>query len=123
MPSLIGADAGSGVNVAANYLKSTSPFTQFGTRELQIINVAQTGINTTPSNANSLFSKTVRALQQTAEIYAVGTPTSGNCQFIIAVDTQSTADSATDNTAAYGLLEAAILAGSGVTATVTNVAL
>jgi hypothetical protein len=123
MPSLIGADSGSGVNVAANYLKSTAPFTQFGTRELQIINVAQTGIATSYANADSLFSKTVRALQQTAEIYAVGTPASGNCQFIIAVDTQSTADSATDQTAGYGLLEAAILAGSGVAGTVTNVAL
>ena len=123
MPSLIGADAGSGVNVAANYLKSTAPFTQFSTRQLQIISVTQTGIHTTYANADSLFSKTVRALQQTAEIYAVGTPASGVCQFIIAVDTQSTADSATDQTAGYGLLEAAILAGSGVAATVATVAL
>jgi hypothetical protein len=123
MPSLIGADAGSGVNVAANYLKSTAPFTRFSTRQLQIISVTQTGIHTTYANADSLFSKTVRALQQTAEIYAVGTPASGVCQFIIAVDTQSTADSATDQTAGYGLLEAAILAGSGVAGTVANVAL
>jgi hypothetical protein len=123
MPSLIGADAGSGVNVAANYLKSTAPFTQFSTRQLQIISVTQTGIHTSYANADSLFSKTVRALQQTAEIYAVGTPASGVCQFIIAVDTQSTADSATDQTAGYGLLEAAILAGSGVAGTVANVAL
>ena len=36
MPSLIGADAGSGVNVAANYLK-TSPSTQFGTRALKFL--------------------------------------------------------------------------------------
>lgn len=116
MPSLVGT------TVAANYLKA-SPSTQFGTRELTIISVAQTGIDTTPTVANSLFSKTVRALQQSAEVYAVGTPTTGACQFIIATDTQSTADSATDATAGYGLLEAAILAGSGVAGTVTAVAL
>ena len=127
MPTLIDPSLSySQVNVAANYLKSTTGFTNFGTRALQIINVAQTGIDTTPSNANSLFSKTVRALQQNAEIYAVGTPTSGNCQFIIASDTVwdgqvSQASSISD--ASYDKLEAAVTAGSGVAATVTAVAL
>jgi hypothetical protein len=107
---------------SANYLKA-SPSTQFGTRQLQIISVTQTGIATNFANADSLFSKTVRAVQQTAEIYAVGTPSTNACQFIIATDTQSTADSATDQTAGFGLLEAAILAGSGVAGTVTVVAL
>ena len=107
---------------SANYLKA-SPSTQFGTRQLTIISVAQTAIGTNYANADSLFSKTVRAVQQTAEIYAVGTPSTNACQFIIATDTQSTADSATDQTAGFGLLEAAILAGSGVAGTVTNVAL
>ena len=107
---------------SANYLKA-SPSTQFGTRQLQIISVAQTAIGTNNADANSLFSKTVRAVQQTAEIYAVGTPSTNACQFIIATDTQSTADSATDQTAGFGLLEAAILAGSGVAGTVTVVAL
>ena len=107
---------------SANYLKA-SPSTQFGTRQLTIISVAQTAIGTNNADANSLFSKTVRAIQQTAEIYAVGTPSTNACQFIIATDTQSTADSATDQTAGFGLLEAAILAGSGVAGTVTVVAL
>ena len=107
---------------SANYLKAV-PSTQFGTRQLTIISVAQTAIGTNNANADSLFSKTVRAIQQTAEIYAVGTPSTNACQFIIATDTQSTADSATDQTAGFGLLEAAILAGSGVAGTVTNVAL
>jgi len=107
---------------SANYLKA-SPSTQFGTRQLTIISVAQTAIGTNYANADSLFSKTVRAIQQTAEIYAVGTPSTNACQFIIATDTQSTADSATDQTAGFGLLEAAILAGSGVAGTVTVVAL
>ncbi len=107
---------------SANYLKA-APSTQFGTRQLTIISVSQTAIGTNNADANSLFSKTVRAVQQTAEIYAVGTPSTNACQFIIATDTQSTADSATDQTAGFGLLEAAILAGSGVAGTVTNVAL
>ena len=107
---------------SANYLKA-APSTQFGTRQLTIISVAQTAIGTNYANADSLFSKTVRAIQQTAEIYAVGTPSTNACQFIIATDTQSTADSATDQTAGFGLLEAAILAGSGVAGTVTVVAL
>ena len=107
---------------SANYLKAV-PSTQFGTRQLTIISVAQTAIGTNNANADSLFSKTVRAIQQTAEIYAVGTPSTNACQFIIATDTQSTADSATNETAGFGLLEAAILAGSGVAGTVTVVAL
>lgn len=107
---------------SANYLKAV-PSTQFGTRQLTIISVAQTAIGTNNADANSLFSKTVRAIQQTAEVYAVGTPSTNACQFIIATDTQSTADSATDQTAGFGLLEAAILAGSGVAGTVTVVAL
>ena len=110
---------------SANYLKAV-PSTQFGTRQLTIISVAQTAIGTNNANADSLFSKTVRAIQQTAEIYAVGTPTTNACQFIIATDTQwsgatGNATIFTDDT--YALFEAAILAGSGVAGTVTNVAL
>jgi len=76
-----------------------------------------------------LFSKTVRAVQQTAEVYAVGTPTStagGTLQMIIASDTQwsGVAGNATIfSNDSFDLLEAAILAGSGVAGTVTVVAL
>jgi hypothetical protein len=114
MPSLIGS------TVTANYLKA-APSTQFGTRQLSVINVAVAGVETNYANANSLFSKTVRALQQTAEVYAVFTPTTDAFKAIIAADTQSTADSATDQTAGFGLLETAIAAGNGgVSATVTT---
>jgi len=116
MPSLLGTD------VTTNYLKA-SPSTAFGTRVLTILSIAQTGVATSYADANSLFSKTVRSVQQTAEVWAVGTPVAGVLQIIVAADTQSTADSLTDQTAGYGLLEAAILAGSGVAATVTVVAL
>jgi len=99
MPSLIGT------TVAANYLVATAPFSQFGTRQVQIINVALSGIDTTPTIANSNLSKAIRGIQAMAEIYAVGTPTSGNCQFII------------------GKLEAAINASTAGSSTVTAVAL
>ncbi len=120
MPSLIGT------TVAANYLVATAPFSQFGTRQVQIINVALSGIDTTPTIANSNLSKAIRGIQAMAEIYAVGTPTSGNCQFIIAVDTVTNADSTSggvDSGTGYGKLEAAIKASTGGTATVTAVAL
>jgi hypothetical protein len=131
MPSLLGTD------VTTNYLKAISS-TQFGTRRLSVINIAFTGADTTPTIANSLFSQAVRALQQTAEVWAVFTPASDNFKAIIATHTQwqGTANEGAaqkgnigqDGTADdYGVLEAAILAGNGVpgsagtAATVTNV--
>jgi hypothetical protein len=117
MPSLIGS------TVTANYLKA-APSTQFGTRQLAVIKVDIAGVFVNYANANSLFSKSVRALQQTAEVYAVFTPVDDTTDYfhaIIAADTQSTADSQTDQTAGFGLLETAIAAGNGgVTATVTT---
>jgi len=117
MPSLIGS------TVTANYLKA-APSTQFGTRQLSVIKVAIDGVFVSYANANSLFSKSVRALQQTAEVYAVFTPVDDSTDYfhaIIAADTQSTADSYTDQTAGFGLLETAIAAGNGgVTAAVTT---
>lgn len=110
---------------SANYLKAV-PSTQFGTRQLQIISIAQTGVHTGYTLADSLFSKTVRAVQQTAEVYAVGTPAAGVLQMIIASDTQWSGVAGnttifTDDS--YSLFETAIQAGSGVAAVVTNVAL
>lgn len=123
MPSLIGADAGSGVNVAANYLK-TSPSTQFGTRALKFVKVVvsggtpvdltkQTGSSGAYTDANSYFSTAVRTIQQFAEVYAVGTPTSTAFTVVIADDTANGADSGTTQAATFGLLEAALLAALG----------
>ena len=118
-----------GTTVAANYLK-TVPTTQFGTRRLSVINIAISGVDTNFANANSLFSRSVRALQQTAEVWAVFTPASGAFKAIIATHTQWAGDAASgqqgnigvDGTG-YGILETAIAAGNGgVAATVTNVA-
>ena len=127
MPSLIGE------TVAANYLKA-DPSTQFGTRQLSVLNIAIDGVFVDYADANSLFSKSVRALQQTAEVYAVFTPVdAGTDSFnvIIATDTQWAGDSAHQGavnggslpTQGYGVLETAIAAGNGnVAATVTAVA-
>ena len=125
MPSTIGT------TVTANYLKA-SPSTRFGTRELTVIKVAQAGVFVDYALSNSLFSKSVRALQQTAEIYAVYAPVDAGTDYfcaIIATDTQwdgvgtGTGAVFTANPLAgdgsFTALEAAVLAGSGVAATVT----
>ncbi len=124
MPSLVGE------TVAANYLKAAAS-SQFGTRHLEVLNIAIDGVYTNYANANSLFSKSVRALQQTAEVYAVFTPvddTTDSFNVIIATDTQWDGDSAAQGTTGgaagnggYGVLETAIAAGNGGTAaTVTK---
>ena len=119
MPSIIGADAGSGVNVAANYLKATSPFTQFGTRELKLISVSYTGADTTPTISNSLFSQGVRALQLVAEVYAVFAPAAGAFIAIVAADTVSDAQSNSGATANWTAVETAMAAGITGTPAVT----
>jgi len=129
MPSLIGN------TVAANYLKA-KPTTQFGTRQLSVLNIAIANVFVDHALANSLFSKSVRALQQTAEVWAVFTPVDGSpdsFNVIIATDTQYVGDSETSRTAIpsgglqpaanYGILETAIAAGNGgVSTAVTAVA-
>jgi hypothetical protein len=89
MPSVIGTDSGSGINVAANYLK-TKPSTRFATRQLAFFDVQVNGCATNPYDANSLYSRAVRGVQVAAEIYAVGEPASDH--FIVVVATDTAAD-------------------------------
>ncbi len=130
MPSQIG-NGGNIVDIAANYLIS-KPSTQFGTRQLSVLNVAIADVFVDYANANSLFSKAVRAIQQTAEVWAVFTPVDGSpdsFNVIIATDTQYVGDTETSRTAIpsgglapaanFGVFETAIQAGCGVAATVT----
>ena len=119
MPSTIATTVG------ANYLKA-APSTAFGTRKLLVLNIAVAAIETNYANSNSLFSKTIRALQQTAEIHAVFTPTTDAVKVIISADSQWSGDSANQgiggvaDNAGFGILETAIAAGNGgVAATVT----
>jgi hypothetical protein len=116
--------------VAANYLKAQAS-TQFGTRQLSVLKVAQANVFSTYADANSLFSKTVRAIQQTAEIWSVFTPVDGSgsgdyFHVIISTDSQwdgvgapQTSQGGTAGDASYTAFEASIQAGSGVAATVT----
>jgi hypothetical protein len=125
MPSLVGT------TVTANYLKA-APSTQFGTRELAIVKIAvDVNLFTSQSASNSLFSQAVRALQQTAEVYAVYAAQDGTPDFfhaIIATDTQTNGDTKpagglVDTGTGYGILEAAIVAGvTGASACTITVA-
>ena len=130
MPSVIDPNLSNNVvNVAANYLVA-QPSTQFGTRQLSVLNIAIADVYVDYALSNSLFSKSVRALQQTAEVWAVFTPVdAGTDSFnvIISADSQWTGTGApaantpagqlTDGT--FTAFEAAIEAGCGVAATVS----
>jgi hypothetical protein len=111
--------------VAANYLKALAT-TQFGTRQLSVLNIAASGIDTNYADANSFFSKTIRALQQTAEIWAVFTPTSGAVNVIISTDSQwdgvgapQASQGGTAGDASYTALEASLQKGTDGSTTFT----
>ena len=113
-------------NRSCSQLLKADPSTQFGTRQLTVINIAQTGVETDYALSDSLFSKTIRAVQQTAEVWAVFTPTTDAVKMIIATDTQwdgvgapQTSQGGTAGNGSYTAMEASIQAGSGVAATVT----
>ena len=126
MPSLLGT------TVTTNYLK-TAPSTQFGTRALKFItitadNASDSDIDFTASYAsgtatfsgaytdsNSYFSKAVRAVQMTQEVYAVGTPTATAFTVVVADDTGNGAETSSNVQAAtYGQMEADIKANLGI---------
>ena len=86
MPSVIGPDSNTGINVAANYLK-TKPSTRFATRQLTFFDVQVTGCATNPYEPNSVYSQAVRGVQVAAEIYAVGEPDSDHFMVVVASDT------------------------------------
>ena len=106
MPSLIGTD------VTANYLKTTAPFSKFGTRDLKFILVTLSGadvgdfdltVNATASN--SRLTRTVRAIQDVAELYAVYQPDA--TKVVVAISTETANDgTATD----WSIVEADIVA-------------
>jgi hypothetical protein len=116
MPSLIGSALGdnSGVTITQNYLKS-APGSQFGTRALSFYKVTSTGVHTGYTASNSLFEKAVKGIQQTSELYFVGTPASDNFVFAIASDTdagQTGAAAYVANSAAQ-TIQAAVRATTG----------
>jgi len=118
------SNAGAAITTAylpANNYKMTTPPNggAYGTRELSFLKVTLTGIETTPTIANSNFAKAVKGVQTMAEVYYAAVLTTDEAIIIVSKDTLTTADSASDQTAGYGLFEAAINAATGGTATVS----
>lgn len=141
MPSLVGVvgtDGTVNTGVAANYLKAKAS-TQFGTRQLSVLTLTVATSSLTDGGTpdeylapNSNYSKVVRALQQTAEVWAVFAPVENSSSddsfnVIIATDTQwpgavqdrTVLGGTGGDATTYDGLEAALLAGSGLTVTVT----
>lgn len=145
MPSLIGTD------VAANYLRvlpspgaaltgvaNGAPLMTFNTPNLQMFRVVITGEDLTvdPQAANSSWSKVIRAVQVTSEVFAIFAPAvaAGDSTFcFLAPDfntntgaasvTGSVQTAIAESGGGSSILEAAIVDAVGGTATVTRVAL
>ncbi|CAB4125248.1 hypothetical protein UFOVP181_84 [uncultured Caudovirales phage] len=113
MPSTLGT------LVTANYLK-TAPTTQISTRKLKPMVLIVTGLDSNYADPASLFSRTIRAIQQNVEVYAVFNPSGNYVTILVASDTtpqDNATDEANNNRDAY--LEA-VLAKGGITAEVWN---
>lgn len=109
-----------GTTVAANYQVVTSnPNSKLGTRELSFLKITGlTGVGTAPTAANSLLAKALRGVSTRAEVYYYNAQSADVLIVAVATDTLSASDSATDETAGYGLFEAAINAATAGTSTV-----
>jgi len=132
MPSLIGTTSG-GVSIAANYLKavqspgaaldglngtSTAPLLTFSTPNLRGYKVVITGVDitVTPEAADSNYSRVVRALQVTSELFAVFAPSvsgGGDSTIVYMAPDFNTNPGATSGdpvtgTETFSILEAAI---------------
>lgn len=105
--------------VTANYLK-TVPTTQISTRKLKPMVLIVSGLDSNYADPASLFSRTIRAIQQNVELYAVFNPSGNYVTILVASDT-TPQDNATDednnNRDAY--LES-VLAKGGITGEVWN---
>ena len=148
MPSLIGTD------VAANYLRvlpspgaalagvtAGAPLMTFNTPNLRMFKVTITSedLTSNPTAADSSWSKVIRAVQVTSEVFAIFAPDydteveGGSCFCFLAPDFNTNAGAATPTGSAqaaiaaeggtFSVLEAAIQDAVGGTATVTRVAL
>ena len=129
MPSVIGDTGYNGLGgPTTNYLRAQAS-TQFGTRQLSVLTITKEGLTSGEGDADSNYSKIIRALQQTAEVWAVFAPlenggSADSFNVIISADSQFTGDSElhgavnegdVDNAGGYGVLETALNNGSGLT--------
>ena len=92
---------------------STLPQTNFATRKLAFYSIAFTGVHTGYANVGSDFQKAVQGVQQIAELYAVGVPSSG--AFLVVVSEDTITD---DGSGAAAMLDAAVTAATGASVTV-----
>jgi hypothetical protein len=96
MPSVIGNTGYNGLGgPASNYLKA-KPSTRFATRQLAFFTVTIADVHLNYLNANSLYSRAIRAVQQNAEIYAVGIPAANDFVVVVAQDTANDGDNTDD---------------------------
>ena len=110
--------------VGANYQKAATPFA-YGIRDLTWIKVQFTGIGTNAGNANSVYAKTLRGLQNVAEVWFSATTASNFAVFAVSAGTLETTDGNTDggagtNANSYATIEAAIEAVTGNGATIST---
>ena len=114
-----------GLTVSANYLK-TKPSTRFSTRQLAFFTVTISNVHVNYLNSNSLYSQAVRAVQQNAEIYAVGIPAANDFVVVVAQDTANDGDNTDDglngmadtlSTATGGTVTAVHLVGDSLATT------
>jgi hypothetical protein len=133
MPSLIGQ------TVAANYLKSGAQntysdgayYSNFGTRQLTLIKVVTSGgtndltkgsdgATGAYTDANSVFSRCVRAIQNNNEIYVVGQPNATTFLALISTDTMNSSDTSSNvQNGGFGDLEADIAASMNASGAAT----
>jgi len=96
MPSVIDDTGYNGLGgPAANYLKA-KPSTRFATRQLAFFTVTIADVHLNYATANSTYSKAIRAVQQNAEIYAVGLPAANDFVVVVAQDTANDGDNTDD---------------------------
>jgi hypothetical protein len=152
MPSVISSNAGgTDVNVGANYLRvlpspgadlagvaNGAPLVTFNTPNLRMFRVVVTGedLTATPTASDSSWSKVIRAVQVTSEVFAIFAPSvaNGDSTFcFMAPDFNTNAGDTTvkgdaqvaisETGGGFSILEKAITDAVGGTATVTRVAL
>jgi hypothetical protein len=104
-----------GTAVANNYQKVTSnPNSKLGTRELSFLKITGIeGVGTSTTAANSILAQTLRGVSTRAEVYYYNAQSADVLIVAVAADTLSASETATDETATYGLFEAAIDAATG----------
>jgi hypothetical protein len=113
MPSLLNT------TVTANYLR-TVPTSKFGTRELAVVVLDVSGIDTDWEDSGSLFTRAVRAIQQNVEVFAIFNPSGNQVTLLVAADTmpQDDGDEAGDGNSNNYLED--VLNAAGVSGSVWN---